>query len=757
MLLFHARKAPVSRRLDRARNPRAAHGSRGVGGRAARRGLAAVGAGALLLGVSAPAAFAVADEATTREVPTYTEKHTFSPDAPPGGTPGNASDVVGDTVAYTSDRGAIRQSVMVAVSIDGQDDAWQTTELTPPDPGANTVGFGVSVAVASDEQTVYVSSPREERVYGFPRGDGDWAGEPRVYDAPAPPDRVAHAAKGYLRSFAENIAVSDSSLILGVANAEVDGLPNVGMAWHLDLASGSWRPLLPAAGGAIDGGILGQSVAVEGRLAAAGAVQVRSPSNPRERIGGVYLWNIETSDDPLFTSQPATGPDECAPVASGGGAAFGMSIAIVDRLLYVGSPIEGRHDEGAACTNADVSAGRASQGAIYRLDETLAQVGPKLAPPNGRTDFGYSLAVTGSALLAHANSIEPGATGAVLVYDTSDLMMGGPVGAEIVTPEQSLVPENYAGTAFGTQLYGDGISADGGRALIIDRDSDSYLFAPLIPNIARPTLSLEDSEHTYGQSDELTATLSVPAAAGYADSVDFFVAGEAAGSAQLTDGVASLETEAAAFDAASDGVEVTATLELRAPEDAQPGAADLSADAMLTVLPAETATEITAASALDDGSGWQITGRTTAEYGTEPTGAILLDGAGSTVPTALSARAFAAFVPAVLPTATGDTSPDVVTSASPAAPPVKLSASYEGDGNHLPSGALTELPVLPVVDPPVIDPPVIDPPTGAKTADLEATGGELNPLITVGAAALLLIAGVAAVAAARLRFSRQDR
>lgn len=41
--------------------------------------------------------------------------------------------------------------------------------------------------------------------------------------------------------------------------------------------------------------------------------------------------------------------------------------------------------------------------------------------------------------------------------------------------------------------------------------------------------------------------------------------------------------------------------------------------------------------------------------------------------------------------------------------------------------------------------------------ELGAAGGELNPLITIGAAGLLLIAGVAAIAAARLRFSRQER
>lgn len=62
MLLFRARKSSVSRNGDHARSPRASQGSRGLGGRVALRGLAALGAGALLLGISAPAAFAAVVE-----------------------------------------------------------------------------------------------------------------------------------------------------------------------------------------------------------------------------------------------------------------------------------------------------------------------------------------------------------------------------------------------------------------------------------------------------------------------------------------------------------------------------------------------------------------------------------------------------------------------------------------------------------------------------------------------------------------------
>lgn len=696
-----------------------------------------IGAVALWLTGSPQAALAEGGD-----IPAFTEQYVFSPKPNTGATVARASDIVGDTVAYASERSAERQSVIAAVSIGGSDAAWEEFELTPPEPSALTAGFGRAVAVSPDEQTIYVASPGEQRVYGFPRGTGDWSELPRIYDAPPPPERVNATLNGYKRSFAENIAVSETSLVLGVANANVDGISNAGMVWQLDLTSGTWIALLPSIGGAIKDGILGQTVAVEGNTVVAGAVQVRSPQNSPERIGGIALWDLDRPEEPLFTSQPPNGPNECAPLApNGGGGAFGMGVAIQHGVIYVGSPLEARHDEGAACTNADVNEGRASQGAVYRFNEELAQVGPKLVPPNGVISFGHSIAVSGNTLLAHADRLGPDATGEVLVYDASQLSDDPSQQADALAPVQSLIPDNYAGSSFGTLPYGSGISLSGGRALSIDWEGDSYLFAPLLPAVVAPTLTLDDASHIYGETGTLTATVSGDTANRYADTIEFFANGTALGGAPIVSGVATLPTAAAAFPVTQEGVPLSAHLPLLEQNGQRTGNAHVTADAVLTVHPASTTTEITAIDAVADRSGWRVTGTVSAQFGTEPTGAVTFGEQWGDQAAPLIDGEFSVILDAADPL-------EAIGAAA--------TASYPGDGNHLASDGSADLPPLPEVTTPVGPLPEVTTPPGPlpdehlrQGDDIERTGGGPAWIALAALATVLLLAGVTALAHAR--------
>lgn len=614
----------------------------------------------------------------------------------------------------------------VAVASDASDEQWVEHSLTPPAPSPSTFLFGAAVAIAPDGQTVFVTSPLETRVYAFsPGAAGDWSGAPQIYDAPPPPSRVGIVGDPgirYARSFGESLATDGASLVVGVPNAYVDTMPSVGMAWVLDLASGTWRALLPDPAAGLDSTILGQSVAVSGDLIAAGIPEGRSKAGFL-RIGGVALWS-GGSEFPRIVTQPALADNECIPDNSSPGPAFGLSIAFLGRTLFVGSSWEVRYDPGSSCTDEAVAAGEASQGAVYRFDDTLTQVGPKLLPGKGLISFGRTIGVDGNTLMAFVEGPEDDATGSVAVYAVDGLSQAPGGGAEIVRPRQSLVASGYTGTNFGSFEYGTGISISGQRALLGSGLTNSYLFSQVDPPAPAATLTLADSRHTYGQSGALVATFDPPASPDASGPVEFFVGEQAVGSAPVIGGGATLTLQPAAVPAAPH-VPIRAT--------APTAHGSLTAEAALTVDPATTTTRVLAATPLSDRSGWQLRGYVASQYGTVPSGKVEIGGGSPAL--ALAAGTFSAILPA-----------------SAGVPGGAATARYLGDGNHLASESSIALPTL-TPKPGQTKPPKPDAggPGGGKDSALGRTGAANGPLAMGTVAALLVAAGGAAYAIARRR------
>lgn len=701
-----------------------------------RNGGIALALGLLFCIPAAQPVWASANTLAGGDVPIFSERHRFHPEltaGTTGGWLGEASDLAGATAVYTVENtrafdpgpGPHRQAVRVAVAADESDEHWVEHELVPPDSDLATRMFGAAVTVSPDEQTVFVSSPYEARVYAYPRGAaGDWSGAPRVYDAPLPPPRVGYQESqknSYLRSFGESMATDGTSLVVGVPNANVDGQTSVGMVWQLNLETGTWRSLLPAPEARLTNTILGQSVAVSGDLIAAGLPQGRSTDGSYLRVGGVALWS-GGSDFPHIIAQPSPTAHECIPDDDGQGPAFGLSVAFSGRTLFVGSPFEVRFDAGAACKWSDVEAKRASQGAIYRFDETLTQIGPKLVAPHGNVSFGRTIDVDGDTLMAFVETTEANTTGSVFVYSLHDLSSDESSGSELLAPQQSLLPAGYTGTDFGAFDFGTGISISGKRALIAGNTNDSYLFSELAKAEPQPTLSLANSQHTYGQRGSLVATIEPATSTAVIGPVEFSAGTNALGSSALVAGAATLQLPPSAIPA-TPGTPITAT----APTEQGP----LLAVATLRVDPSPTTITDLTATPLMDGTGWRLNGSVTAQYDTIPTGQLELPFAQKA---SLEAGGFSATIPSSSNNATVKTSATV---------------RYLGDGNHLQSEQSVDLP-------PLISPPT-KPHDGRGDSVLRATGAADGPVTMATVAIVLLAAGGAAYAVSRWRLTEPRR
>lgn len=708
------------------------------------------------------------DAPAESDFPMRTEIARFDPES--GVKAGYASAIAGDYAVLVHQ---LHQSVQIAHLRDAAAGDWDTAMVGPD---TEVRGFGSAIAIAADASRVYISATSTATVWVYLRsGTNDWELE-RIIAPDAPPERVS----SYGTTFGESLALFGDRLVVGVPNATVDGLGNAGMAFSVDLTSDTWTPLIPSA--PIANSITGQKVAVHGDRIAVAAIQARD--SQRGKAGGVYLWDAQTYAEPLFTQQPRSDPKACLDASGGSRPTFGVALAFDEQALYVGSPLEVDYsgdspdDPLTGCSDAAVAAGNTTQGAIYRFDDSLQQIGGKLMPPRGSYSFGGSIGVAGDALLVDAHQ-QPDAEGEVYVYDTRELETDGS-GDELTRqwrePAQMLVASDPgAGAYFGNQVYGQGIAADEGRTLIgapraRGERGTAYLFSPLIPSPA-PTLTAEPLEFEYGQGgDILAAVTDVPSGG----TVHASVAGTDLVPAPVLDGAATVGVPGTQFDAQ----QYTVMLDLMVDGAAEPAA---HAEAALSVLPAPTTVTLrpvplsslvpdtlaggeretsggTSEPSRSRGNGLGFEGTVTAAHGTAASGTVAV-WAGET--------RVGEFPVAPDGTFRGDADPDFVIPDGVTG----YEARYSGDHNHLESRATAKVraPDGGTTDPSTTDPGTTEPGTpvpgtGPSTEpgalaratdwgepELAATGQGTRELWVVTALALLLTAGGFAVARAGAR------
>lgn len=712
--------------------------------RALRRRRRVAGAAALTvaLGLASPVLGIVATPATA--LTEYREIHRFEPEG--SDRAGNESDVAGDYVAYVSQ---IHKTISFSHLSDAAAGTWDTVSISL-DEAANA--FGSSIVLAADASRAYVSNPTTESVLVYVREGANTWGLERTLAPEGFPDRVS----AYNGTFGESLALDGDRLLVGAPNSTVDRKRNAGLAFLVDLSTDTWTPLIPE--NPLDNSITGQAVAISGDRVALGAVQTREPN--RARLGGVYLWDIATMAEPLFTKQPLADPKVCHGTGGGSGPAFGISLAFDQTSLYVGSPLEVNYtgddpeDELTGCKTSAVLAGNTSQGAVYRFDNELRQLGGKIIPPAHSYRFGGSLAASENALLVNAQQ-PPTDEGEVHVYDTREIEASGPgdeLSRQHPAPAQSLVASNPApGAQFGSQVYGKGISADATRAVIgAPRAHEGlgavYLFAPLIPNV-ETELTGADATVAYGERTSILA--SVTGDGSLDGTVSATVAGISLVPVATAAGSAELQSPADRLDVGDYSVDLAFT----PAGEAVPVA---TATATLAVTPQSTVTTVEvidpkppsdAAGVVAPKTPIRVGGTVSDAANTEPSGSVEIL-IGEEVITALTIDAAGAFE-------MDSASAGIVVDAD-----TTVEARYGGDLNHLSSAGTTEVTVTvdPVIPPPVTPPvnPTVTPPPGggseAPGSPLASTGaGALTAWLIAALAALLLAGGVWVLTASRRR------
>ncbi|VTR76006.1 Ig-like domain-containing protein [Cellulomonas hominis] len=664
------------------------------------------------------------------------EDHIFT--VPDPRATGYDVDLDGDLAVYTgryqSTSAAGTGLVQVASWTDsGGQAGWGVTDLPVP---ADARGFGASVAADEATGRVVVGALTTQQVVVYTQAEpGDWQVE-RVLTAPA------HPRVGTVRGFGESVALDGDTLVVGAPNSTVDDRANAGVAYSFDLSTGAGSTLVPGADQVIGDAIAGQDVAVAGGVIAVGAPQVRRTLDfygSTFRVGGVYVWeaaNLESS--PSLTSQPVGEEMKSIPPGTGGGPAFGYSLAIVDDRLYVGSPLEVNYtaDDAADPTGGynatSVDEGTTTQGAVYVYDvsdpSAPGQVGGKIVPPPHTWAFGHSVAVTGDVLLASGYHSADGRLGQVYALDPSAVDPAVPDDAgllrQVVEPAQTLRGSDMGpGARFGSSALGHGLAVSGDRAAIAGFPASTavsgkvYVFEGVSGETT--SVTVPDVGVEYGRPATVTAAVTGASAA----AAVVTVGGVEVPGASVTAGTVSVGLAPSAFPAGEHAVTVTVL-------SAVDGVELATGHGTLRVSPAATVTILGAAADAEAGQPVSVTGAVTAEHGTVPTGSIDLVSGGQVVAAAQIGAdgGFRAEVPAE----------------SVTAPALALEARYAGDVNHLASTGASTIDVLP----PAVPEPTPGPEGQGPGAGVDQTSSDADtdrPALRIGPLAATGVAGLGAL------------
>ncbi|HEX8283315.1 MAG TPA: Calx-beta domain-containing protein [Pyrinomonadaceae bacterium] len=207
--------------------------------------------------------------------------------------------------------------------------------LLPSDASAGQ-GFGAEIAVSGD--TAVVSAPNTDSsrgaVYVFTRGGATWTQQQKLTASDA-------AAQDF---FGQSVAASGDTVVVGAAQAEVDGKTDQGAAYVFTRSGGTWtqaKKLTASDGAASD--FFGDSVGVEGGTAVVGAPLANAGTN--FSAGAAYVF---AGAGATWTQQQKLS------LTDDSDANFGTSLAIDGSTLVVGA------------TDADDEAnGLFNNGAVY--------------------------------------------------------------------------------------------------------------------------------------------------------------------------------------------------------------------------------------------------------------------------------------------------------------------------------------------------------------------------------------------------------
>ena len=303
---------------------------------------------------------------------------------------GHAVAISGDTVVVGAPYDDIATSVnqgsaYVFVRSGG---SWSLqAKLTAAD-GAASDGFGHAVAISGDTIVVGADGDNAATVdqgsaYVFVRSASTWSQQAQLTAADG-------AASDY---FGSSVAVSGDTVVVGAWGDDVGANAGQGSAYVFVRSGTSWsaqQKLTAADGAASD--YFGSSVAISGGTAVVGAPN--DDVGAREDQGSAYVF--VRSGTTWSEQQKLTADDGVA------GDYFGLSVAVSGNTVVVGAPWK-------------IVGVKADQGAAYvftRSGATWSQQA-QLIGANGAAgdDFGYSVAISGAAVLvgAYGADVNPNA------------------------------------------------------------------------------------------------------------------------------------------------------------------------------------------------------------------------------------------------------------------------------------------------------------------------------------------------------------
>lgn len=227
----------------------------------------------------------------------------------------------------------------------GWKNATQTAKLTS---SSGVTGDEVGYSVSVEEETVVAGAPNtmlgsnsgQGVAYIFQKPAGGWKNVNEIARLSAS-DGAANDELGY------SVSIDDNNVVAGAPYASIGSNQNEGAAYVFVEPAGGWKNITQTAklteSNGLGGDLLGSSVAISGKVIAAGAAQytrgfIRSISLPAYwREGAVYLFTEPSGGWTTVTSKTkVTGSD--ARYAS----YLGSSVAIKGKTLVTGAPLNGR-------------------------------------------------------------------------------------------------------------------------------------------------------------------------------------------------------------------------------------------------------------------------------------------------------------------------------------------------------------------------------------------------------------------------------
>ena len=298
-----------------------------------------------------------------------------------------------------------------------------TTALAGSTIGTEDAIFTASDAAFGDIFGRSLDAEGDLLVVGAPGNDdaGGSSGSAYMFDLSTGTEiqKITASDQQFNDVFGQSVAISGPRFIVGSRNDNA-GNGRTGSVYVFDSATGEELGKLLASNGA-SGDSFGESVALEGNMAAIGA--------PSAGNGAVYLFDISTGDE-LF---------EMRPVVSVGGQRLGESVAMHGDRVIAGAPDE-------------TFGGILDAGAAYLFDTTTGDmVGRFQSPvPAVRDLYGSAVDISDQyiAIAAVWDSEAGEKAGAVFIYDADSSNF-----IRKITPGDDEVLDYHA---FGSSILLDG-------------------------------------------------------------------------------------------------------------------------------------------------------------------------------------------------------------------------------------------------------------------------------------------------------------